>query len=137
MSVPSVRRHPGRARPRRRTSVLLAAGLAVLLAAPGCASKQGETEANAARAEAAPTTVRVENRNFLDMTIYVLRGGQRIRLGLANGSSTARFTIPSRLVFGITTLQFLADPVGSSRTPISQEIRVTEGDEITLTIPPG
>jgi hypothetical protein len=84
----------------------------------------------------APTTLRVENQAFLDMTIYVLRSGQRYRLGIAGGNSTARFVIPASMVGGVS-LSFLADPIGSSRTPVSQEIVVTPGDEVTLFIPPG
>lgn len=82
------------------------------------------------------TTVRVENRNWLDMTIYVVRGGQRIRLGVVTGNSTRVLKIPRGIVFGTTPLRFLADPVGARRTPISQEIQVREGDQVTLTIPP-
>ena len=81
------------------------------------------------------TTVQVQNQNWLDMNVYVLRGSQRVRLGTVTGASTRVFTIPSNLVFGATSLRFLADPVGSSRTPISQEITITPGDQVTLTIP--
>ncbi len=83
------------------------------------------------------TTVRVENQSSLDMNIYVLRGAQRVRLGTATAHLTSRFTIPADLIFGITPLRFLADPIGSSRTPITDEISVTAGDEVILRIPPG
>lgn len=84
----------------------------------------------------APTTVVVDNRALLDMTIYVVRGGQRVRLGLATGLSQTKFTIPPGIVSGGTTVRFLADPVGSSRTPVSEEISVREGEEVGLMIPP-
>jgi hypothetical protein len=88
-------------------------------------------------AEPAPTTrLRVDNQAFLDMTIYVYRSSQRIRLGQATGNSTTRFTIPANLLFGSTTLRFQADPIGGSRTPISEEISISPGDEVMLTIPP-
>ena len=83
-----------------------------------------------------PTRLRVENQAFLDMTIYVYRSSQRIRLGQASGNSTTRFTIPANLIFGSTPLRFQADPIGGSRTPLSQEITVSPGDEVMLTIPP-
>jgi hypothetical protein len=82
-----------------------------------------------------PTYVRVENQAFNDMNIYVLRGAQRVRLGTATGSSTTRFRIPGNLIFGPTPLAFYADPIGGNRTPVSQEITVSPGDEVTLTIP--
>jgi hypothetical protein len=83
-----------------------------------------------------PTRLRVENQAFLDMTIYVYRNSQRIRLGTATGNSVTRMTIPSNLIFGATPLRFQADPIGSNRSSITQEITVAPGDEVTLTIPP-
>lgn len=83
-----------------------------------------------------PTRLKVENQAFLDMNIYVYRSSQRIRLGTVNGNSTTRLTIPANLIFGATPLRFQADPIGGSRQSISQEITVSPGDEVVLTIPP-
>ena len=69
------------------------------------------------------------------MTIYVLRGSERIRLGTATGLRDTRFTIPQGIIFGATALRFLADPIGSNRTPVSEEITVQEGEEVLLRIP--
>jgi len=85
----------------------------------------------------APTYLVVDNQAFPDMTIYVLEGGRRIRLGLANGHSQVRFQIPTYLIRGLTTLRFQADPIGSNITPVSDDITVEPGDEVTLRIPPG
>lgn len=82
------------------------------------------------------TFVEVDNQALLDMTIYVVRGGQRVRLGMATGLSRTRLTIPSGIVFGATTLRFLADPVGARATPVSEEISVREGETVVLRIPP-
>ncbi len=72
------------------------------------------------------------------MVIYLLQGGggTRIRLGTANGNSTSTFTIPQQYVFGVSSLQFLADPVGGTRTPVSDQIQVSPGDQVRLIIPP-
>ena len=83
------------------------------------------------------TTVEVDNQAVADMTVYVLRGSQRVRLGLATGLRKTRFTIPQGIVFGATTLRFYADPIGGSASPVSEEIVVTEGEEVVLRIPPG
>ena len=82
------------------------------------------------------TMIRVDNQSVADMTIYAIRSGQRIRLGLATGLKVSTLTIPAYLIFGPTPLKFLADPIGSSRTPVSDEITVSPGDVVTLTIPP-
>jgi hypothetical protein len=84
----------------------------------------------------AETTIKVDNQASLDMTIYILRGSERIRLGTATGLSTKTFTIPKNVLFGATPLRFLADPIGSNRTPVSDEIVVVPGDQVTLRIPP-
>jgi len=81
------------------------------------------------------TTVTVDNQSFSDMTIYVSRG-QRVRLGSARGHSKTTFTIPPSIVAGVSTLRFIADPIGSTRTSVSEEISVNPGDSVGLTIPP-
>ena len=87
------------------------------------------------RREDPKTYLLVENRGPVDMTVYVLRGAQRYRLGIVPGTSTRRFVIPGSMVFGATPLRFLADPIGSNRTPVSNEIPVRPGDEVRLLIP--
>jgi len=108
---------------------LLALATSVLL---GCSSNRPTTGID----PNAPTTVLVDNQGFADMTIFVIEGGRRIRLGLATGNTQTRFRLPSHLVKTLTPLRFLADPVGSNRTPVSDEITVSPGDEVTLRIPP-
>jgi predicted small lipoprotein YifL len=81
------------------------------------------------------TTVEVRNQNFLDMNVYVLSGSQRIRLGTVNGLSTRTLTIPRSLVFGFASVRFEMNPIGSRARPVSQEITVSEGGQIVLTIP--
>jgi hypothetical protein len=87
--------------------------------------------------ESARTTVRVENANFADMTIYAMRSSQRVRIGLANGSSTTVLVIPPNLIAGITALRFIADPIGGRANTVTEEITVAPGDEVVMYIPPG
>ena len=95
-----------------------------------CMSSQGPQQPQVA------TAISVDNQSSSDMTIYALRSGQRVRLGLATGLKVSTFTIPSTLIFGATPLKFLADPIGANRLPVSDEITVSPGDVVTLTIPP-
>ena len=83
-----------------------------------------------------PTTLQVDNQAFLDMTVYAMRSTERIRLGTANGNRKTNFRIPSTIVTGLTPLRFVADPIGATRASISEEIMVTPGDTVVLTIPP-
>ena len=83
-----------------------------------------------------PTFAEIDNQAYLDATVYVLRSTQRIRLGHAPGGRRSIFRIPRDVMFGPTYLRFQIDFVGSSRMPRSEEINVTPGDTVTLTIPP-
>lgn len=82
------------------------------------------------------TTIKVDNRAFLEMTIYVMRGGEKVRLGHATGASTSTFVIPADVVQTLAPLRFVADPVGGSRAEISEEINVSPGDQVMMEIPP-
>ena len=84
----------------------------------------------------AAATVEVQNQGFADMTIYVLSHGARVRLGLAGGHSTSRFPIPAYVLGGDRLVRFLADPIGGTREPVTEEISVDPGDTVELTIPP-
>ena len=106
----------------------------LVLAAAGFLAACGYSRAPANPQE--ETTVRVDNQATLDMNIYVLRGAERIRLGTVTGLSTQILRIPKNIIFGATPLRFLVDPIGSNRTPVSEEIVVAPGDEVTLRIPP-
>jgi hypothetical protein len=84
----------------------------------------------------APTLVRVENRTSDDMTIYVLRSGQRLRLGTVNVGQTQTFKLAKTIVVGMTTLRFIADPIGGRINSISEEISLNPGEEIVLRLGP-
>lgn len=120
-----------------RLSVKTLAFVTAVVALSACGgSRTSSTPGSAQPAQKQePTTLVVENRGWVDMTIYVIRGPQRQRLGIVPATSTRRFVIPSSLIFGVTPLRFLADPIGSDVTPVSNEIAVTPGQEVRLLIP--
>ena len=108
------------------------AAAALALAIAGCARATPGTAAGPASAGA---TLIVDNQATFEMTIYALRGAQRVRLGQARALQSTTLSIPPDLVSGFA-LRFIADPIGSSRTPISQEITVWPGDTVEIRIPP-
>lgn len=98
----------------------------------------GGSQGEAPAPDRSPATIEVENRNFLDMTVYVVNGGVRQRLGVARGNSVATLPIPERLIRGrATPLRFLCDPIGGEGLPVTEEIIVEPGDTVRLLIPPG
>ena len=120
-------------RPRRALATLpLVLALVLAIASAACYGKGKNAPTPVER-----TTVFVDNRGFLDRNIFVVRGGQRVRLGTVTGNSQATFTIPASMVGSATSLRFIADPIGAPRPPVTEEINVSPGDRIQLTIPPG
>lgn len=83
------------------------------------------------------TTLVVDNQNFTDMTIYLLNGGQRIRLGRATGKATTTMTIRRALLSFPRDVSFVADPIGGRGESSTNTIWVNPGDRLTLRIPPG
>jgi len=113
----------------RARLILLAS---MLIGVGACnAFKRGDTTTTTG-----PTTLEVDNQGFVDMTIYAIRSSQRIRLGTAVGNRKTDLTIPPALLSGLTTLRFVADPIGGARASVSEEITVAPGDTVGLMIPP-
>lgn len=122
-----------------RPAALVAAGLASLTlggALAACARNPKPGQAIAV-SDTARTTVRVQNQSLLDVNVYVLRSGSRVRLGTVTSLSTAVLTIPRALIAVVTPVRFISVPIGGNRAPVSEEITVSPGDQVGLLIPPG
>jgi hypothetical protein len=138
MTLAPVRRlAPGACLARHRAALLLSALLAAAPAvgaagAAGCAGRRGGAPVQAQE----ETTLRVRNQSFLSHNVYVLYGSVRTRLGTVSGNSTAVLRIPPSFVQPGTPLRFIADPIGSRVSPVSDQVVVSPGDEVQLTIPP-
>ena len=113
---------------RRTMHLTVLLGLSLALA--GCGGKRNATTTTPDE----QTVLVVKNDSYLDHNVYLLQGLQRVRMGTARGLATSKFTIPRQYVFGASSLQFLADPIGSNVTPISERITVSPGDEVHLVI---
>ena len=84
----------------------------------------------------AETALNVDNQNFLDMNVYLVRSGQRIRLGTVPGLSSRVIMLRPEYVGYGADLQFEVHPIGGQGNPITESISVHPGDVIRLTIPP-
>ena len=111
--------------------MLRSLALVLLLAAFTLSCGSGKPAARGSK----KTTLQVENRNFNDMTIYVIRESLRQRLGVVSGNTTRTFPLPDFIVAGGRTLRFQADPIGGRARPISQDITVFPGDTVFFIIP--
>lgn len=120
-------RDPGGAR--RIGARLVPAALAVIAAA--CGGRQPpdyfQEEGDAA------ISLRVDNNNFNDATLWVLADGARRRLGIVGGNTRRTFRIPWT---GVRTVRVEVDLLaggGFTTDPLSVE----RGEELDLVIPPG
>jgi hypothetical protein len=132
----------GRSGARAGARAIWRTGILGLLSVGACSSHQQAPAPNQTVVDlnsdgqgAGKTRVRVENQNLSDMTIYVYRGSQRMRLGRASGNGVTNLDIPSSMVSGMTELRFQAEPMGNQRGIISQPIPVNPGDLVDFIIP--
>jgi hypothetical protein len=109
-------------------SLVGAAATAAILGACAPATEQAELGAPETR-----TTLLVENHNWSDMVIYLVRGVSRARLGSVPSMGTAKFQITDGMAGGsYSEVRIMADPIGSQRTFTSPVINVVPGSQVEL-----
>jgi len=105
--------------PTLRPALALLLAFAILWVA-GC---RGPQEGFGAQRQALrPIQIHVQNNNFLDVTVYARTGGVNLRLGNVTGKSSGRLTLDPRRVNLSSGLQLRVDPIGSTRTFLSQAV---------------
>jgi hypothetical protein len=104
---------------------------AFVLLLAGCGSKhKGDDRPR----PSVPASLQVENRNWLDVTIYVVHDGQRSRLGSATAAKTTDFTIRPSQLGQLGAIQLVADPVGSPGAIASPRVVVKPGARLVWTL---
>jgi hypothetical protein len=81
-------------------------------------------------------TLRVANNNQLDVTVYVVNQGMRVRVGTVTSTSTAHFELPLRQIGSAGEFRLLADPIGSTRTVTSEVVHVFPGQVVEWMLAP-
>jgi len=106
-------------------SLIALAAAAVI--AGGCASATGTTQSQNADAASERTMIRVNNHNWSDMTVYLVRDGVRMRLGLVSSLETRMFEVPTSHLISTGEVRLVADPIGSSRVVTSPPVLIAPG----------
>ena len=119
--------------------IIGAALVALTTMTVGCAHSprgvRAESAGDVAPARRTATLV-VQNHNFADVDIYVVRDGDvSTRLGTVTGESTERFAIDPSL-FPTGTLRLIGTPIGGSGAARSGPLLVNPGQTITFTVEP-
>lgn len=108
---------------------VLALLLATTLAACASSLDGGDAAQSASTGE---TLVRVKNHNWADMTVYLVRGGMRVRLGTVTSMTETTLTVPRAILAAGIDVQLIADPIGSSQRFMTETIMVSPGQTIDL-----
>ncbi len=117
----------------KRLFRITALALLALTVFSSCKSTQQPTDAPDT-SSVPEALITVHNSNVLDMTVYVQRNTQRIRLGMVTAGNEKTFTLSEYLIADAPFLRFIADPIGSARSILIEELNVFPGDEIALYI---
>jgi hypothetical protein len=113
---------------------LLAGSISFIIS--GC-GRQVESAPSPVSPREGTTQLEVVNRSSSDMDIYIVRGGQRVRLGLASANETTHFVLAPAQVAGVGLTHFQASPITGLGKPIGSEpVMLRLGDVVTLNIPP-
>jgi len=121
---------------RRHTVHLGAALAALLLAASSCfIFNRGKSDSRpAVDAPEGEIALNVTNHNYLDVVIYILHDGQRTRVGMVTGSSSAVFFIPVRLLGMGHELQLYGDAIGTDDYARTETLVIQPGQYIEWTL---
>jgi hypothetical protein len=107
--------------------------LANLLLASGCAARSAPVEEDA-HGEGVEMALEVENHNWSDIVIYLMRGSQSHRLGMVAAVSTAHFAFPYRHLGIGGNARLRASAVGGPQAVTSETLLVQPGQWIKWTL---
>ncbi len=82
----------------------------------------------------AEVSLEVENHNWSDVVIYLLRGGQPDRLGMVTAHSTGTFVFPYRRLSASGNSRLSAYPIGGRSAFNSETLLVQPGQSIKWTL---
>ena len=111
--------------------VLLAA---LPLSSSACHHARSTPADQPAPAETDAVPLEIANHNWLDVIIYVVRDGQPMRVGIANASSSASFTLPARLLGQGREVRLWGHPIGGTGGALTETVVVQPGQWIEWTL---
>ena len=107
---------------------------ALLVVASACWRHRKPAETAALDVPSGEVALHVTNRNYLDVTVYIVHDGQHTRVGTVTGSSTQVFFFSIRLLGQGREIELLGDPIGSPQVARTERIIVQPGQYIAWTL---
>jgi len=111
----------------------LRAGLIVLLGLSSACGASRTTPTSNPEPSSDEIPVQIDNQNFSDMEIYVVKNGQRLLIGQAGGLTKTTLTI-RYAARGDGRVRLLAEPIGGARPIATPILIVPQGQSIFWTI---
>jgi hypothetical protein len=112
----------------------LCAALLITLASLACRHHQADDTSRTPPDPNTPVLVEVESHFQGDVVIYLLRSGQRERLGMVSGLGNAAFTFPYRKLGNTGSTRLLAYPIAGSTTYASDALYIQPGQSLKWTL---
>jgi hypothetical protein len=109
------------------------AGLIVLLGLSSACGASRTTPTSNPEPSSDEIPVQIDNQNFSDMEIYVVKNGQRLLIGQAGGLTKTTLTIRNA-ARGDGRVRLLAEPIGGARPIATPTLIVPQGQSIFWTI---
>jgi hypothetical protein len=106
--------------------------LLVLLMAAGC--RKRDAEVSPAPDPNTPVPVEIENHFMGDVTIYLVRGNLRQRIGMVTALGSATFSFPWRWLSQSGSSRLMAYPVAGARVHMSDPLILQPGQWIKWTL---
>ena len=76
----------------------------------------------------------VENNNWMDVHVYMVRNGEPFPLGTVSGPGEGRLVLPSLATTPGAQVQILVLPIGGADDYLSPTLIVNPGDVLHLTV---
>src|SRR6266550_403072 len=117
------------------TAMLLSRSVVLVISiTASCLGCHPKVPAPAAEDPQGDLSVRVVNRNRIDVMVYVSHDGVRSRLGLATASTTTDFMLPMRLLGAGHEYRLIGDPLGVRIVITTETLVARPGDEVTWSL---
>jgi len=78
----------------------------------------------------APTSLTVNNNNWLDVVIFVFHDGELSRAGTVTAASTANFLLPAWMLGQSRSIRLVGHPIGSAGSINTELIHIQPGQFI-------
>ena len=106
--------------------------LLIVSVAAGCSHNKRATDNNLEGG--ADATLHVENHHYGDVDVFVIHNGSRTRIGSVTATSDQTFTLNSRIIGTVGTLQLLAHGIGEAGSLSSEQFSIRPGMQISWTL---